>query len=318
MIKYFLLLVLISFTLPITNAQERYLEPITDEIIIQTLTYVSKEGENLDLDIYMPDFDPENERVTIIFVHGGGFQEGQRDSKNIQKFCTSLAEYGYVVASISYRLTRKGKAGGFGCDCPAGEKLTTFDMAVEDLQDAAFFLIQNREEFGIDPQKIVLAGSSAGAETVLMAAYQPPNCYDLESGPVSYAGVIGMAGAIPDTTRLYNESAVPSLLFHGTDDNLVPYATAPHHYCSEEKPGHLVLYGSYAIAERLSQLEVPFWLHTTCGAGHEMADKPMTEYFNEIVDFCYTFVVKNERESRTTIIEGTQNNKYQPYNFCER
>ncbi|MCG6188876.1 alpha/beta hydrolase [Maribellus maritimus] len=312
------LFLILLYTITIT-AQERYQELITDEVSVQTLTYASKDGENLDLDIYLPEYDAETQRATIIYVHGGGFRVGQRDSEDIQKFCSELAKYGYVTASISYRLTRKDKEGGFGCECPAEEKINTFYAAVEDLQDATFFLIQNRLEFGIDPQKIIIAGSSAGAETVLNTAYQPPYCYGLDSGPVSYAGVIGMAGAIPDTTVIYDESAIPSLLFHGTDDNLVPYATAPHHYCKKGSPGYLVLHGSYTIAQKLDQLEVPYWLHTSCGAGHEMANKPMKEYLDVITDFCYNYVIKGETESRKTIVEGKQDiAKYQPYNFCEK
>lgn len=290
------------------SAQERYLEIISDEVSVQTLTYTSKDGEELDLDIYTPDSDPETERATLIYVHGGGFQEGERNSVDIQKFCTRIAEHGYVVASISYRLTLKDKEGAFGCDCPVEDKMNTFYAAVEDLQDATFFLIQNRHEFGIDPQKIIIAGSSAGAETVLNTAYQPPYCYDLPSGPVSYAGVISMAGAIPDTTVMFDDSAIPSLLFHGTDDKLVPYTTAAHHFCEEENPGYLILNGSYSIADKLEKLEVPYWLHTTCGGGHEMANKPMTIYFDEIIDFCYNFVINEEKESRKTIIKGEYNN----------
>ncbi|MBN1984769.1 MAG: alpha/beta hydrolase [Prolixibacteraceae bacterium] len=310
------LLILLNTTL--LNAQERYREIITDEVSVQTLTYASKDGENLDLDIYLPEFDSETERATLIYVHGGGFQNGQRNSEDIQEFCTELSKYGYVVASVSYRLTRKDKPGGFGCNCPANEKINTFYAAMEDLQDATFFLIENRFEFGINPQKIIIAGSSAGAETVLNTAYQPPYCYGLDSGPVSYAGVVSMAGAIPDTTVVYNESAIPSLLFHGTDDNLVPYASAPHHYCPEESPGYLLLHGSHTIAQKLDRLGVPYWLHTTCGAGHEIANKPMKEYFEVITDFCYTYVIKGETESRKTIVAGKQDlANYQPYNFCE-
>ncbi len=314
-ISLFLLLTAISLSL---FAQVRYHEPVKDEILKETFTYVSKDGENLDLDVYRPEFDADYERATLVYVHGGGFQEGRRDDDNIQEFCNRLAEYGYVVASISYRLTRKDAETGFGCDCPATEKLNTFNAAVEDLQDAVFFLIQNRENLGIDPQRIILAGSSAGAETVLNTAYKPPYCYGLDSGPVSYAGVISMAGAIPDTVSIYDESAIPSLLFHGTNDNLVPYASAPHHYCDKGSPGYLILHGSYTIAQKLDKLGVPYWLHTTCGAGHEIANLPMKEYFDDIVDFCYFYVITKTGESRHTIIKGKkQNPDYEQFNFCE-
>ena len=225
------LVVLLLFLVGISFAQERYTADLFDEIRVETATYATKDGENLNMDIYLPQNDYEQKRATIIYVHGGGFSGGQRDGENIKTFCTRLANYGYVVASISYRLTRKGKPEGFGCNCPATEKLNTIYAASEDLLDATFFLIENRHQYAINPQQIILSGSSAGAETVLYTAYQPAYCYGLDSGPVSFAGVIGMAGAIPDTTALYDESAIPSLLFHGTDDNLVPYGTAPHHYC---------------------------------------------------------------------------------------
>lgn len=301
----------------INNAQERFLDQSFDEIAMETYTYSTKDGENLDLDIYLPEFDSATSRPAIIFVHGGGFRTGTRNYEKATTFCKGLSSYGYVVASISYRLTRKGEPTGFGCNCTVNDKLNTFHAAVEDLQDATYFLIENREQFGIDPQKIILAGSSAGAETVLNTAYQPPYCYGLDSGPVSFAGVISLAGAIPDTTKIYDESAVPSLLFHGTDDNLVPYATAPHHYCEEGAPGYLILHGSKTIAHKLDLLEVPYWLHSSCGAGHEIANVPMTSYFDEIVEFCYTFIVHKKGEKRHTVIEGKQNKeKYKTYNFC--
>jgi len=317
MIKYNWVLIIL-FVIPFTALnQERYLDSFFEEIVKETYTYSTKEGENLDLDIYIPEYDSATTRPTIIFVHGGGFSEGQRDHKRIKEFSNKLAGYGYVVASISYRLTRKDEPSGFGCDCPANDKLNTFYSAVEDVQDATFFLIQNREQFGIDPQKIILAGSSAGAEAILNTAYQPPFCYGLDSGPVSYAGVIGMAGAIPDTTVIYEESAVPSLLFHGTNDKLVPYGTAPHHYCTEDNPGYLILHGSHTIAGKLNKLEVPCWLHTTCGGGHELASTPLQKYFNEIVDFCYTFVVKENGENRHTVIKGSQKAiDFENFKFC--
>lgn len=317
MLRYTLIVISLCFWTFRSFAQERYFANSFDEINTETYTYATKDGENLDLDIYLPTNDSDFERATLLYVHGGGFSGGTRDNEGTVEFCKRMAGYGYVVVSMSYRLTRKDKPGAFGCNCPANEKLNTFQAAVEDVQDATFFLIENREQFGIDPQKIILAGSSAGAETVLNAAYQPPYCYGLDSGPVSFAGVISMAGAIPDTAVLFTDSAIPSLLFHGTDDNLVPYATASHHYCNQSEPGYLVLNGSYTIAKKLESLNVPYWLHTTCGGAHELASSPMKLYFDEIVDFCYDFVINKAGETRLTIVNGAQKNKeYQQFGFC--
>ncbi|HNQ37222.1 MAG TPA: alpha/beta hydrolase [Prolixibacteraceae bacterium] len=299
-------------------AQERYLEESFDSVEVQTFTYASKDGLHLDLDVYLPYGDTAVTRPVVLYVHGGGFSGGQRNSPEIVAFCSRLARYGYAGVSMSYRLTRQGKPTGFGCDCPAADKLNTFQAAVEDLQDATAFLISHRETLGIDPQRIILAGSSAGAETVLNAAYQPPFCYGLDSGPVAYAGVISMAGAIPDTTRIFPDSAIPSLLFHGTCDNLVPYATASHHYCQPSQPGYLPLHGAYTISLKLAATGTPYWLHTTCGGAHEMASKPMWTYFGEIVEFCHRYVVREQWETRHTVVPGDQNRcSYQSFGFCE-
>jgi hypothetical protein len=126
-----------------------------------------------------------------------------------------------------------------------------------------------------------------------------------------------MAGAIPDTAKIYKESAVPSLLFHGTCDNLVPYATAPHHYCNEDRPGYLILHGAFTIAEKLKKIGTPYWLYTYCNSAHEIAGHPMSANFNEIIDFCYSYVVNKGTEQRTTVIK-TDNKTcdYQSFNFC--
>ncbi|HKJ42594.1 MAG TPA: carboxylesterase family protein [Sunxiuqinia sp.] len=298
-------------------AQERYIDEITDSVTVGTYTYIQKDGQQLDLDLYTPALDSETKRPVIIYVHGGGFYAGTRNSPEIVTFCNKIARRGYVVASISYRLLRKGTKTLFGCDCPAQTKLATIDAAVEDLQDATFFLIQHRESFGIDPQEIIISGSSAGAETVLAAAYQPPYCYGLDSGPVQYAGVVSMAGAIADTSKIYNESAIPSMLFHGTCDNLVPYGTAPHHYCSEGNPGYLIMHGSKTIADKLEALGKPFWLYTICGGNHSVAGTPMTEYFDQIMTFCHDFVLKHSLEQIHTIIPGKHNCDYPKYNYCD-
>ena len=317
--KNILSILLISLLSNGLAAQVRYLENTFDSTEVSTLTYAKKDGENLDMDVYQPAFDSNTSRPVIIYVHGGGFSGGTRNSGDIKKFCKNLSQLGYVTVSISYRLSRKDKPEAFGCDCPVTDKLNTFISAVQDLHDATFKLIQLREHYRIDPQKIILAGSSAGAETVLNAAYEPPYCYGLESGPVSYAGVISMAGAIPDTNRIFTESAVPSMFFHGTCDELVPYATAPHHHCQKGKPGYLILHGSYTIAQKLAKLNVPYWLHTTCGAGHEMASLPMKLYFNDIKEFCYHFVINRDSGIRNTVVPGNQAAcDYEQFSFCRK
>jgi predicted esterase len=313
--KVVLKLIIFSVVYGSINAQNRYFNEITDSVLTKTFTYATKNSQKLDMDIYFPIFDNEKNRAVIIYVHGGGFSNGQRDGTGIPEFCTRLSKYGYVTVSISYRLTRKDTQTGFTCDCPAEQKLEAVKLAVEDLHNATTYLIKNSDKFGIDPGKILISGSSAGAEVVLLAAYEK---FEEGLNRFSYAGVIGMAGAIPDIEKINEETAIPSLFFHGSCDNKVPYATAPHRYCKQESAGYWILNGSYSIAKKLRSLGKPFWLHTICGGNHEIAVTPMIIYFNQIIEFCYHFVILGEIHQIHSIIKLEQDQtKCQFYNFCK-
>jgi len=297
-------------------AQERYLEPVFDSIQVDTYTYSEKNSQQLDLDVYTPVLDSKDDRPVFVYVHGGGFKTGARDMPRIREFCQNVAKRGYVAVSVTYRLAMNAPGKQMDCNCPLKEKLNALNVAVEDLQDAVYFLIERREQFGIDPHRIILAGSSAGAHTVLATAFQPPYCYGLDSGPVSFAGVVAMGGAICDTASLYEDSAVPAMLFHGTDDPIVPYGPGVDINCDKNDPGYWVLYGSSAIAERLRELDKSYWLHSTCGGGHELASTPMVKYVNEIMQFAYSYVLQGEKQQKHTVVKGDKPTKNPSLNFC--
>ncbi len=310
-----MLLLLVSLT---AGARVRYLDAVFDSVEVQTVIYSEKEGVMLAMDLYLPQADTLERRPVVLYVHGGGFSGGSRDASGIPRFCRRLAGTGYVAVSISYRLTRQGKATAFGCDCPAAEKMETFRAAVEDLREATVWLLRNQSALRIDPARIILSGSSAGAETVLNAAYQPPFVPYPGEKPFSYAGVISMAGAIPDTTLLSGGAGIPSLLFHGTCDNLVPYASASHHYCQPARPGHLLLHGAHTLAGILGRTGVPCWLYTFCGDNHRINISPMEEQFLEILSFCHGYVLQGTGTRRHTIEAGsTARCDYGHYMFCD-
>ena len=66
---------------------------------------------------------------------------GKRSAENVQAFCTRLAQCGYSVASVSYRLTMRGI--GFGCDVDAAKKEGAFQSASEDVALAIKYIIEN-------------------------------------------------------------------------------------------------------------------------------------------------------------------------------
>ncbi|WP_088323755.1 alpha/beta hydrolase [Polaribacter tangerinus] len=271
----------------------------------ETFIYAIKGIDTLKLDVHTPiNSNSKNGLPVLLWMHGGGFSGGSRDHINHEeKLVKYVTTKGFIGVSISYRLLRKGKKTGFGCNCSKQEKIATFKEAVIDYLDAAKYIINHKDELNIDITKIVAGGSSAGAEGVLnavfMRSYFVDDLQKYES--VYFAGVFSLAGAMVNANYITTKNAVPSVFFHGTEDNLVPFATAPHHYCDEDKVGYLMLDGSETIVKKLDSLQMPFYFYKVIGGKHELSSIPF-EHLDEVMDFFNKTVLKNNHiQTKITI-----------------
>jgi len=260
------------------------------EIIRETVVY----EDTLAMDVFVP-IDGDMIHPLLIYVHGGGFSGGKRDEANHIAFCERMARDGWVTATISYHLTMKGKS--FGCDQAAQNKIRTIETAARNIHQATAFLMEHEVKYLVNSEKIVIAGSSAGAEAAIQAAYWEKTRKGILPNDFQYAGVISMAGALLDINWITRRSAIPTALFHGTCDPLVPYGNAAHHYCDTESPGFLMLYGSSSIAERLRKLGAPYYLLSDCGGGHEWASLPINEEHDYMIrDFLWHYVASGKHQ----------------------
>lgn len=257
---------------------------VIDSVRVSQLVYDYSNGDSLYLNYYAPIGPEDLETPLLIYVHGGGFAGGSPNADAYREFGMYMAHEGIAVANISYRLTAKGK--GFSCKRPASEKIQTFQGAVNDIRRATQALLNQQDRYHFCDQMVILAGSSAGAEAVLHAAFAPPAA-DAPSLPEGfrYAGIISMAGAVVDTNLITSENAVPILLFHGEADKVVPFGHASHHFCDSTAVGYLPLFGSRTITERYWNLEAPYVVLSQPGGGHEWNERPMQEYRPLMVDF---------------------------------
>ncbi|HCX20768.1 MAG: hypothetical protein CMB80_30355 [Flammeovirgaceae bacterium] len=271
--------------------------------------------DTLGMDIFTPLTKNANKPV-LIYVHGGGFSGGKRDQEQHIEFCKRYAAEGWVTATISYHLTMKGQS--FSCDQPVQNKINTMFVAAQNINQSVAYLLQRKDELGIDPNKIVVAGSSAGAEAVLHAVYWPKTQEGILPSDFKYGGMISMAGALLDKRWVTNESAVPSLFYHGTCDQLVPYDNASHHYCSADQTGFMMLYGAYSLAMKLKDLDEPYYLVTDCGGGHEWASKPIQEKYRKHMDLFLEWVIKRDGtiQGHSIISEGTKQCDFVDFGFC--
>lgn len=271
--------------------------------------------DTLGMDLFIPLTKNANKPV-LIYVHGGGFSGGKRDEPQHIEFCKRYAAEGWVTATISYHLTMKGQS--FSCDQPVQNKINTLFISAQNVNQSVAYLLERSEELGIDRNKVVLAGSSAGAEAVLHAVYWQKTQEGILPEDFRYGGMISMAGALLDERWINEDTAVPSAFFHGTCDNLVPYSNAPHHYCEPDETGFMMLYGSYPLAMKLKTLDKPYYLLTDCGGGHEWASKPIEEKYLKHLNLFLEWVIRRDGsvQGHTVVSEGERACDY-GVEFCK-
>lgn len=282
------------------------------------MVYATVQGKTLKLDLIQPKNDSiKTPRPLLIFMHGGSFMAGIRNKEDILQYCESWAQRGYVVATITYRLTLKGKS--FHCDLSQEEKIQTFQHAVLDLHHATQFLLERKTEFNIDPDLVILSGNSAGAEAVLQGAFfrKDQLIEDILPKNFNYAATISHAGAMTDTSLIDKKNMIPLALLHGTCDQWVPYASDYHHYCAENTPGALLLHGALSIKKRMENLEGSYFLYSECGADHSVNKTSLVGQLDNVVDFIFESVINKKKVQRELVDKSLQKNcRFGNYDFC--
>ena len=263
----------------------------------ETFVYSTKDGVSLKLDKYRLR-QSEEKQICVLFLFGGGFRNGERAGDSYLQYYDFLANQGYTVVAIDYRLGLKN-AQGLGLDGIIPALGNAIYMAVDDLFDATAYILQRASEWNIDPKKIVASGSSAGAIAVLQGAYelnqQTAIAKKLSAG-FEYAGVIGFAGAIFSEGEMnWNGKVPPMLLFHGDRDATVPFARL-------EAEG-LQFCGSQHIAERLKKNSSPYCFYQIAGAEHEVSTDPMKYNLPEIHRFISLFVENKQQLMIHSVVE---------------
>ena len=238
-----------------------------------TLCFARRDTSDLRMDFYSaaPDRGPcadSLRKPVVIHVFGGAFLAGRRDQPTDRPWYRELADQGYHVAAIDYRLGLKGLDLKPNLSA-VGALMNAIQMAVDDLFAATNYLINNAEALGIDPDRIIVSGSSAGAITALEAEWEI--CNRMEPAAVlpgwfNYAGILSFSGAILslDGPISFPQKPCPILLHHGTADKIVPYGRIDifrKHFA-----------GSDAIAKKLAAAGANFQILRYSGNGHEIAN----------------------------------------------
>ncbi|GGK81737.1 alpha/beta hydrolase [Haloarcula sebkhae] len=224
------------------------LSPVTDRApesvtVQRDIPFHEVDGETLTLDLYDAAAASGPKPVAVL-VRGGAFTFG--DKGEFARHALDLAADGFLVIEPQYRLAPE----------------STFPAALVDVKAAIEWARTEGESYGADTSRIVGVGHSAGANLVVLAAltadepgFEPelyPGASSALSAAVGYAGVYDfhaldnatdvtegeghrayLGGGPDDEPAAYdlaspvgqvNTDAPPTLLLHGTDDDVVPPA----------------------------------------------------------------------------------------------
>lgn len=210
----------------------------------RVVVYKTVGGRKLHLNVFEPEgHSPKDRRAAFVTIHGGGWT-GLEPRRQFP-FAAHFAQLGMVGISVEYRLFKPGSG------------TTVFDC-VKDARSAVRYIRAHAAELGIDPQKIVANGGSAGGHLAAGAALFDgideagedtsdscvPNACVLffpviDTSTEGYGNKkIGSRWQEISPLHRVHPNAPPMILFHGTGDSVTPFAGAKAFHDAMLKAGN--------------------------------------------------------------------------------
>ena len=245
------------------------------------LAYVTHGHPRQKLDLYVPGVDAP--APLVVYIHGGAFRAGDKAEHPPLEY---LAE-GYALAAINYRLSQHA----------------LFPAQIEDCKAAVRWLRAHAKEYGLDPRRVAVGGSSAGGHLAAMVgtahhvkAFDVGEHLDVSSrvqavldyfGPTDFLQMDAHrppGGMVHDTP----DSPESQLVGGPIQENPDRVARAnPITYITAGAPPFLIVHGdrdplvphhqSVLLATALEKAGVPVTFYTVEGGGHGGFEDPKVD-----------------------------------------
>ena len=251
--------------------------------VLRDLPYAGTANPRQTLDLAIPkeSTSEKNGRPLVIWIHGGGWKNGDKRSGHRPDRLRTLVQTGrYAGATVAYRLSGEAK----------------WPAQIHDCKAAVRWLRGNAEKHGIDPHRIAVWGSSAGGHLVSMLGSS--------GGVKELEGKLGkhldQSSRVSAVVNYYGPSALlqmddyPSAIVHNAPDspesqligsaiqksNTKTLQASPLHHVTSDDAPHIHFHGtddplvpfnqSVIYHEALKKAGVQSALITSKGGGHNM------------------------------------------------
>lgn len=244
--------------------------------IIQNVTYAQKpywfpffDYKDLKMDIITSFKKPSDteKKPLLVWLCGGAFKTMERAA--FIPWLTNFAKKGFVVATVEYRLS----------NC------STMSDRIKDVRDAIRYLRAHSEMYGIDKERVVIGGESAGGMlSSLVAASNGMKEYDTENNldeSSDVSAVIDFYGPYTllhdrkgenndiDVPKFSLDNMPPVFLAQGTKDELIDPKYSDSYY---EELSYYGIYTEYYLVKDAPHMGMEFY---------------QDEMFEKIMDFLH-------------------------------
>lgn len=239
-------------------------------ILLGEIEYNVSYNQEQTLDIYHPTQSKLDRSPVLVFIHGGAWIAGRKESINVNRFNQSinrLRNEGYVIITPNYTLAKIGHS--------------PFPQCIIDIYQALEWIKSHAEEYQLDLNNLGVFGESAGAHLAMMIAYGQPSDFGLSHSitPINYVVDIYGPSHLENLHHFQTTDSVKSLLYklpeklrsqldiselvigvdpkkHPEQANQIMATYSPINYLSSTAPPTLIIHGDADIVVPIYQSEL--------------------------------------------------------------